>query len=392
MTADPGERAADVADAAQDEHASAHLGTATGPGAATEPGASAGAGDSTEAQAAESGSPLPRRSMFAGRAGVPRRSAMTEARMAAVRVVEPDPVGQSDPGADAVRGPGTGLGLSTRPEPEPEPASGDLLVAHTAATASDTAARTGRRRLGKGVLAGTAVAGLILVAVPFLVSAVGDGKRGSASGDTVDSDLGDHATGDAPDAFGSASPSSDAKSHLTSVGSAGSPSVPSAPSAPSSSSASPDTTEPATAGTSSSGHASTGTGGSTTVSGVPIRSHASGKCIDVSGGESVDGVPLDILDCASATRMSWTFASDGTVRALGRCMDVAGGSTGNGAKVQLADCNGGPAQQFRLNDAHDLVNRQADKCVDVTDAKTADGTGLQIWDCTGADNQKWSKG
>ncbi|MEU9430973.1 RICIN domain-containing protein [Streptomyces sp. NPDC048252] len=63
-------------------------------------------------------------------------------------------------------------------------------------------------------------------------------------------------------------------------------------------------------------------------------------------------------------------------------MDVAPGSTGNGAKVQLADCDGDPAQQFRLNDAHDLANRQADKCVDVTDVQTADGTGLQIWDCT----------
>ncbi|MEU9271530.1 RICIN domain-containing protein [Streptomyces sp. NPDC048251] len=387
MTADPGERTADVADAAQDEQASAHLGTAT------EPGAFAEAGDSAEAQAAEPRSPLPGRSMFSGRAGVPRRSAMTEARMAAVRVVEPDPVEQSDPGADSARGPGIGLGLRTRPGPRPAlgSASGDLLVAHTAATVSDTTARTGRRRLNKGVLAGAAAAGAILVAVPFLVSAVGDGdgRRGSASGATADGDLGDHATGDAPGAFGSASPSSDAKSHLTSVGSPGSPS---APSAPSSSSKSTDTTGPTTAGTSSSGHASTGTGGSTTVSGVSIRSHASGKCIDVSGGESKDGVPLDMLDCASAARMSWTFASDGTVRALGRCMDVAWGSTGNGAKVQLADCNGDPAQQFRLNDAHDLVNRPADKCVDVTDAKTADGTGLQIWDCTGADNQKWSKG
>ncbi len=73
--------------------------------------------------------------------------------------------------------------------------------------------------------------------------------------------------------------------------------------------------------------------------------------------------------------MSWTFASDGTVRALGRCMDVAGGSTGHGAKVRLADRNGDPAQQFRLIDALDLVNRQAGKCVDAKEGKTADGTG-----------------
>ncbi|MFE7931092.1 ricin-type beta-trefoil lectin domain protein [Streptomyces sp. NPDC057456] len=330
---------------------------------------------------------------------------MTEARMASVRVVEVDPVVRSDAGSEP-------------PLPDLVSAS-DLLGAHTAATASDAAYGTGTGtglgtgtrtpwgRSKKGVVAGAAVVGAILIAVPFLVEAFGDdsGERGStsASGATADSDLGGHGTGDAPGAFGSGSPSTDSTSHLTSVDSTGKTSDEGVEGAgedvgkkggdgDSSSTKSTDTTKSSTTGTSSSGQATTGTGGSTTVSGVSIRSHASGKCIDVSGGESKDGVPLDILGCAEAARMSWTFASDGTVRALGRCMDVAWGSTDNGAQIQLADCNGDPVQQFRLNDAHDLVNRQADKCVDVTDARTANGTGLQIWDCTGADNQKWSKG
>ncbi|MFJ9025233.1 ricin-type beta-trefoil lectin domain protein [Streptomyces sp. NPDC102259] len=334
---------------------------------------------------------------------------MTEARMASVRIVEVDPVVRFDAGSE--------------PPLRDLVSASDLLGAHTAATASDAASDTdtdtdtgtgmgtGTRaawgRSKKGVVAGAAVVGAILIAVPFLVDAFGDdsGERGSASGATADSDLGGHGTGDAPGAFGSGSPSTDSTSHLTSVDSTGNTSDEGVEGegagedvgdkggdGDSSSTKSTDTTKSSTTGTSSSGQATTGTGGSTTVSGVSIRSHASGKCIDVSGGESKDGVPLDILGCAGAARMSWTFASDGTVRALGRCMDVAWGSTDNGAQIQLADCNGEPAQQFRLNDAHDLVNQQADKCVDVTDARTANGTGLQIWDCTGADNQKWSKG
>lgn len=84
--------------------------------------------------------------------------------------------------------------------------------------------------------------------------------------------------------------------------------------------------------------------------------------------------------------------SDGTVRALGLCMDVAWGATGNGAVIQLATCSGNPAQQFRLNSAHDLVNPRADKCVDVKDRQTGNGTRLQLWDCNGRDHQKWSRG
>ncbi|WP_075028235.1 RICIN domain-containing protein [Streptomyces mirabilis] len=96
--------------------------------------------------------------------------------------------------------------------------------------------------------------------------------------------------------------------------------------------------------------------------GVSIWSHATGRCIDVSGGQGKDGTPLDIWDCGSGARMTWQFRSDGTVRAMGKCMDVAWGSTADGATIQLANCSGNPAQRFRLNPAHDLVNPQADKC------------------------------
>ncbi|TFV33512.1 hypothetical protein E4K10_35610 [Streptomyces sp. T1317-0309] len=128
------------------------------------------------------------------------------------------------------------------------------------------------------------------------------------------------------------------------------------------------------------------------VAGVSIWSHASGRCIDVSGGRGNDGTPLDIWDCGGTARMKWQFMSDGTVRAMGKCMDVAWGSSANGAVIQLANCSGNPAQQFRLNSAHDLVNPQADKCVDVKDEGTGNGTRLQLWSCNGQDNQKWSSG
>ncbi len=132
-------------------------------------------------------------------------------------------------------------------------------------------------------------------------------------------------------------------------------------------------------------------GGSNTSSGVMVFSHASHRCITVSGGQGRDGSPLEIRDCTGSAAQKWTFASDGTVRAFGLCMDAAGGSSANGTVVQLANCNGGPAQQFRLNTSHDLTNVMQNKCVDVKDEQTANGTRLQLWTCAGTDNQKWSK-
>jgi L-serine deaminase len=120
---------------------------------------------------------------------------------------------------------------------------------------------------------------------------------------------------------------------------------------------------------------------------VEIVGYASGKCIDVTKGQS--GVPIEIWNCDPVTDLKrWVFYSDGTVRSQGQCMTVAGGS-GNGAPIEVTSCNGGSAQRFNLNNAHDLVNVAADKCVDVKDKQTGNGTPLQLWSCGGTSNQKW---
>ncbi len=121
-----------------------------------------------------------------------------------------------------------------------------------------------------------------------------------------------------------------------------------------------------------------------------LVSYASHRCIDVSGGIGKVGTPLDIWDCGRGRRQRWRFEPDGTVRAMGKCMDAARGSSDNGTVIRLARCHGGPAQQFDLNGAGDLVNTGADKCVDVKDQQTGNGTPLQLWSCGGTTNQKWS--
>ena len=122
-----------------------------------------------------------------------------------------------------------------------------------------------------------------------------------------------------------------------------------------------------------------------------IRGAASGRCIDIPGANPVDGAKLQIWDCNTTAAQAWTFAADGTLRAMGKCMDPAWAGTANATEVNLVSCNGNPAQRFTLTAAGDLVNLSANRCVDVRDRVTANGGRLQLWDCTGAANQKWSR-
>ena len=122
-----------------------------------------------------------------------------------------------------------------------------------------------------------------------------------------------------------------------------------------------------------------------------IRGQQSGRCIDIPSANPYDGAPLQIWDCNTTAAQAWTFAADGTIRAMGKCMDPAWAGTANGTEVNLVTCNGNAAQRFTLNATGDLVNLNANRCVDVRDNNPNNGGRLQLWDCAGTPNQKWSR-
>jgi type 1 glutamine amidotransferase len=129
--------------------------------------------------------------------------------------------------------------------------------------------------------------------------------------------------------------------------------------------------------------------GGTTPRTGPITG-ASGKCVDVNGGNTADGTKIQLWTCSSgATRQQWTVTGT-TLRALGKCMNVAGGSTANGAQLQLSACNGSGAQNWAAGANGSLVNSQSGKCLDANGASSADGTQLIIWTCHGGTNQRWT--
>ncbi|RSM88698.1 glucosylceramidase [Kibdelosporangium aridum] len=114
-----------------------------------------------------------------------------------------------------------------------------------------------------------------------------------------------------------------------------------------------------------------------------------GKCLDVTGGSTVNGNQPQMWTCTGGPNQQWTVSTDGTIRALGKCLDVTNGGTADGTAVQLWDCFGAGNQQWTYS-AGQLVNTNSGKCLDVRDHSTADGARLQIWTCTGATNQRWT--
>ncbi|MEU1127464.1 ricin-type beta-trefoil lectin domain protein, partial [Streptomyces sp. NPDC005899] len=124
--------------------------------------------------------------------------------------------------------------------------------------------------------------------------------------------------------------------------------------------------------------------------GVSLRSHLSGRCIDVPAHNFSDGTSLHVWDCDNSVAQKWRFAADGTVRISDKCLDVAGANFRDGTPIQIVWCNGNAAQKFTLNGAHDLVNTVVGMCVDVKDGNRSNGAPLQLWTCNGTDSQKWS--
>ncbi|MDI1461231.1 glycosyl hydrolase [Catellatospora sp. KI3] len=124
----------------------------------------------------------------------------------------------------------------------------------------------------------------------------------------------------------------------------------------------------------------------------PITGVGSGRCVDIPGAATANGLQVQLWTCNGTGAQSWTVGTDGTVRALGKCLDVNGGINADGTKVQIWDCTAGNAnQQWTYNaSTKRLTNPVTGKCLDATGQGTADGTKLQIWTCNAQANQQWN--
>ncbi|WP_333769888.1 ricin-type beta-trefoil lectin domain protein [Streptomyces sp. IBSBF 2435] len=123
--------------------------------------------------------------------------------------------------------------------------------------------------------------------------------------------------------------------------------------------------------------------------GAPVVSGIAGKCLDVNGGSSADGTPVQIWSCDNAPAQAWSAYADGTLRAVGKCLDATGRGTANGTKVEIWTCNGGTNQVWQSYNGG-YRNPVSGRCLDDPASSTVNGTQLQLWDCSGNANQKWT--
>jgi len=134
--------------------------------------------------------------------------------------------------------------------------------------------------------------------------------------------------------------------------------------------------------------------------GKAITNPVSGLCVDVPGGlawgEGYNQTPpaVQIYTCNSTGAQQWLYDS-GTqsLRVFAapntRCLDISGGNQVNGAKVQVWQCNGTTAQTWTLGNDGTIKSTQG-FCLDAKDRGKTSGTPLQLWQCPNpGPNQKW---
>lgn len=114
-----------------------------------------------------------------------------------------------------------------------------------------------------------------------------------------------------------------------------------------------------------------------------------GTCLDVSGGSSAPGTPVQVWDCADVPAQSWTY--DGSaLTALGSCLTLADDSGADGTGVRIEDCQGLATQTWVRTTRSQFYNPASGKCLDSVGGATASGTPVHLWTCHSGASQRWT--
>ncbi|WP_436535939.1 arabinofuranosidase catalytic domain-containing protein [Actinoplanes sp. HUAS TT8] len=128
--------------------------------------------------------------------------------------------------------------------------------------------------------------------------------------------------------------------------------------------------------------------------GTPTRvvGGQSGRCLDVPGSATTNGLPTQLYDCSGTTGQAWTYTNTKQLIVYGtKCLDASGQGTANGTAVVIWDCNGQANQQWNVNTNGTVTGVQSGLCLDANAAGTANGTRIILWACNGQANQQWAQ-
>ncbi|GAA0387524.1 RICIN domain-containing protein [Streptomyces luteireticuli] len=134
-------------------------------------------------------------------------------------------------------------------------------------------------------------------------------------------------------------------------------------------------------------------GGQGWIGDSPVVVHAHGapdKCLDVQGGKTSNGTPVQVYTCNGTNAQKWVV-DGGALRnvASSQCLDVKGADAANGTAAQLWTCNGSGAQNWRYSThgTTSLSNVGTGNCLDLH--TFANGRDAWMWDCNGTTAQKF---
>jgi len=130
-----------------------------------------------------------------------------------------------------------------------------------------------------------------------------------------------------------------------------------------------------------------------------IMNKLSGKVLDVYGGSTADGAPIQQWDYLGGNNQKWYLmpVAGGYFAIVnvqsGKVLDVSGQSINGGATIQQWDYWGGANQQWTFtptsNGYYAIINVGSGLALDDTNFSTTDGTILQQWTYLGGANQQW---
>ncbi|MFI1993469.1 arabinofuranosidase catalytic domain-containing protein [Actinoplanes sp. NPDC020271] len=128
--------------------------------------------------------------------------------------------------------------------------------------------------------------------------------------------------------------------------------------------------------------------------GTPTRvvGSQSGRCLDVPGAATTNGLQAQLYDCSGGAGQAWTWTTTRQLTVYGtKCLDATGQGTANGTAVVIWDCNGQANQQWNVNADGTITGAQSGLCLDANAAGTVNGTRIILWACNGQANQQWAQ-
>ncbi len=107
-------------------------------------------------------------------------------------------------------------------------------------------------------------------------------------------------------------------------------------------------------------------------------------CLNVvNHGSPEPGAVVNVKPCDPWQNQQWTYNGDGTITGVGGfCIDVKGGQGVNGADVIYTPCSGAPSQKWTPSNGSFVG--VGGKCLDVLD-----GLHVVLNTCNGTPTQRW---